>query len=90
MGIAGGKGFRTAVLETDRGRLEARYYPLPDGALVVLWVGGVVGGFDTPARGLYPRLAANLTADLTADGIASSRFHDPQDLDQAVYECGAG
>lgn len=88
MGIADAEGFRTTSLKTDRGPLEARYYPVPDGELAVLWVGGVGGGFDTPARGLYPRLAA----DLTADGIASLRlrFRDPRDLKQAVYDvlCG--
>ncbi|WP_247883684.1 alpha/beta hydrolase [Azospirillum sp. B21] len=88
VGIADAEGFRPASLETDRGPVEARYYPVPDGELAVLWVGGVGGGFDTPARGLYPRLAA----DLTADGIASLRlrFRDPRDLEQAVYDvlCG--
>lgn len=88
MGIADAEGFRPVSLETDRGPVEARYYPVPDGEQAVLWVGGVGGGFDTPARGLYPRLAA----DLTADGIASLRlrFRDPRDLEQAVYDvlCG--
>nr|WP_295833346.1 alpha/beta hydrolase [uncultured Azospirillum sp.] len=88
MGIADAEGFQPVALETDRGPIEGRYYPVPGGDLAVLWVGGVGGGFDTPARGLYPRLAA----DLTADGIASLRlrFRDPRDLEEAVYDllCG--
>ncbi|MFS2009831.1 alpha/beta hydrolase [Azospirillum sp. CT11-132] len=88
MGIADAEGFQPVTLETDRGPVETRYYPVPGGELAVLWVGGVGGGFDTPARGLYPRLGA----DLTADGIASLRlrFRDPRDLEEAVYDllCG--
>ena len=88
VGTADAEGFRPASLETDRGPVQARYYPVAGGALAVLRVGGVGGGFDTPARGLYPRLAA----DLNADGIASLRlrFRDPRDLEEAVYDvlCG--
>ncbi|MBY6261498.1 alpha/beta hydrolase [Azospirillum sp. 412522] len=88
MGNINTEGFRPVTLETDRGPVEARYYPAPGGELAVLWVGGVGGGFDTPARGLYPRLAA----DLTADNVASLRlrFRDPRDLEEAVYDtlCG--
>ena len=88
LGVADAEGFQPVTLETDRGPVEARYYPVPGGDLAALWVGGVGGGFDTPARGLYPRLAA----DLTADGITSLRlrFRDPRDLEEAVYDllCG--
>ncbi|WP_376958774.1 dienelactone hydrolase family protein [Azospirillum sp. A26] len=88
MGIADAEGFRPVTLETDRGPVQARFYPAPDGELAVLWVGGVGGGFDTPARGLYPRLAA----DFTADGVASLRlrFRDPRDLEEAVHDALCG
>ena len=87
------EGFHPVRLDSDRGAIETRYYPPVDGPhmkgeLAVIWVGGVDGGFDTPARGLYPRLAE----DLTADGIASLRirFRNPHDLEEAVYDvlCG--
>ncbi|CAO3420986.1 alpha/beta hydrolase [Azospirillum endophyticum] len=88
MGIIDAEGFQPVTLETDRGPVDARYYPAPGGELATLWVGGVGGGFDTPARGLYPRLAG----DLTADGVASLRlrFRDSRDLEEAVYDvlCG--
>lgn len=88
LGAADAEGYRPLSLETDRGPVDGRYYPAPDGKLAVLWVGGIGGGFDTPARGLYPRLAA----DLTGDGIASLRlrFRDPRELEEAVYDilCG--
>ncbi|WP_148219214.1 alpha/beta hydrolase [Azospirillum sp. B510] len=88
MGIADAEGFRPVTLETDRGTVQARYYPAPGAELAVLWVGGIGGGFDTPARGLYPRLAANLIAE----AIASLRlcFRNPRDLEESVYDvlCG--
>ncbi|PWC74088.1 dienelactone hydrolase family protein [Azospirillum sp. TSH64] len=88
MGIVDAEGFRPVTLETDRGPVQARFYPVPDGELAVLWVGGVGGGFDSPARGLYPRLSA----DFTADRVASLRlrFRDPRDLEEAVNDvlCG--
>ncbi|PWC33108.1 dienelactone hydrolase family protein [Azospirillum sp. TSO35-2] len=88
LGIADAEGFQPLSLETDRGPIEARYYPAAGANLAALWVGGVGGGFDTPARGLYPRLCA----DLTTDGVASLRlrFRDPRDLEEAVYDvlCG--
>lgn len=92
LGSVGDEGFRTVTMETDRGPVEGRFYPAPgpDGgaAVAALWVGGIGGGFDSPARGLYPRLCA----DLVGDGIASLRvrFRDPRDLEEAVHDvlCG--
>jgi len=82
------EGYHPVRLDTDRGVVEARYYPAPSTALGAIWVGGVGGGFDTPARGLYPRLAE----DLTRDGIASLRlsFRNPRLLAEAVHDilCG--
>ncbi|AWK87969.1 alpha/beta hydrolase [Azospirillum thermophilum] len=81
-------GYRPVVMETDRGPVAARYYPAADARLAVLWIGGVGGGFDTPARGLYPRLAA----DLAARGVASLRvrFREAGDMEDCVYDvlCG--
>ncbi|WP_448207662.1 alpha/beta hydrolase [Azospirillum sp. sgz302134] len=78
------EGFRPVRLDSDRGAIEARYYPVPNGRFGAVWVGGIGGGFDTPARGLYPRLAS----DLTADGIASLRlrFRNPHALEEAVHD----
>ncbi|MBP2294887.1 alpha/beta hydrolase [Azospirillum rugosum] len=87
------EGYHPVRLDSDRGTIEARFTPAPEGKglkgdLAVIWVGGIGGGFDTPARGLYPRLAA----DLTQAGIASLRirFRNPHDLEEAVYDvlCG--
>lgn len=82
------EGFDPVRMETDRGPVEARYYAVPHGTLGVIWIGGVGGGFDTPARGLYPRLCN----DLRADGIASLRvrFRVPGDLEEAVHDALCG
>lgn len=83
-------GLEQAItLTTQRGAMECRLYraaaPTRRGAI---WVGGIGGGWDTPARGLYPRLCA----ELTDQGIASLRvrFRNPRDLAEAVFDVRAG
>jgi pimeloyl-ACP methyl ester carboxylesterase len=51
-------------------------------------IGGIGGGFDTPANGLYP----NLCTDLLDPGISSLRvrFRYPKDLAEAVMDVLAG
>jgi hypothetical protein len=48
------------ALDTARGRVECRYYPVPDATAGVICVGGAGGGWDTPALGLYPALGQSL------------------------------
>jgi dienelactone hydrolase len=84
------QGFRLVTFDTGRGTILARWYePLgvPAGSGVI-YVGGVGGGFDTPASGLYPRLSA----ELAAMGIGGLRvqFRDPLDLDEAVFDVTLG
>jgi dienelactone hydrolase len=54
----------------------------------VLWVGGIGGGWDTPAKHLYPRLAERLQQN----GIGSLRirFRNPSDLEEAVHDVLTG
>ena len=91
------ESFAPVRLDTGRGSVDARLYPAPGpapdgrkaaGTPGVIWLGGVGGGFDSPARGLYPRLAK----DLAADGIASLRirYRNPRALNEAVHDtlCG--
>jgi hypothetical protein len=79
---------RGLFLTTPRGRVEARYYPAPGARAAVLWLGGVGGGFDSPARGLYPELAHALAAA----GIASLRvrYRSPGDLAESTEDALAG
>ncbi|WP_414551649.1 alpha/beta hydrolase [Anabaena sp. CCY 0017] len=57
-------------LVTRRGSTYGRYYPVENAEKAVIWVGGAGGGWDTPARGLYPRLCE----DLRSEAIASLRI----------------
>jgi hypothetical protein len=76
--------FEEVTLDTLRGGVACRYYRAerPRGAAV--FVGGVGGGWDTPARGLYPRLCG----ELPAEGIACLRvrFRFPTVLEEAVHD----
>ena len=75
-------------LQTDRGRVDCRYYAVERAAAAVILVGGVGGGWDSPARGLYPRLAETFAAS----GVAALRvrYRYPTVLDEAVYDVLAG
>ncbi|MGK7878214.1 MAG: alpha/beta hydrolase [Xenococcaceae cyanobacterium] len=60
-------------LTTSRGHVNCRYYSVPGTGRGAIWVGGVggglLGGWDSPAKGLYPRLCQ----ELIEEGIASLR-----------------
>ena len=81
-------GYLPVTLDTSRGSVACRYYPAAGSHRAAVWVGGVGGGWDTPARGLYPRLCA----DLVHEGIASLRvrFRHPTILEEAVLDVLAG
>lgn len=83
-----GEGFESIVIETSRGKVECRYYAAKGADKAVIMVGGIGGGFDTPASGLYPRLCT----DLLDSGISSLRvrFRYPTDLAEAVMDVLAG
>jgi fermentation-respiration switch protein FrsA (DUF1100 family) len=49
--------FRPAVLDTSAGVLETRWYEVAKPDTAVLWLGDAGGGFDSPAAGLFDRLA---------------------------------
>lgn len=61
---------------------------LPGGtACAVVMVGGVGGGFDTPGKDLYPRLAEDLAG--RGVGAVRVRFRNPRSLDDAVVDVRA-
>lgn len=65
--------FSPMLLDTTEGNIEARFYQpealrAPNAAIV--WLGDAVGGFDSPADGLYDRLAERFKAL----GVASLRL----------------
>lgn len=78
------EGVEELTLQTNVGDIVARLHPAPDGAPVVVWVGGAGGGLDGPAWGMYPRLAGRLAAE----GIALLRLHyrRPNHLEECVAD----
>ncbi|WP_410508780.1 dienelactone hydrolase family protein [Methanosarcina hadiensis] len=83
-----GDGFESVIIDTSRGKVECRYYAVKGADRAVIMVGGIGGGFDTPANGLYPRLCT----DLLDSGISSLRvrFRYPTDLAEAAMDVLAG
>jgi pimeloyl-ACP methyl ester carboxylesterase len=82
------EGFRPIAVGTSRGRIELRYYAAVRPRAGVVWMGGVGGGWDTPARGLYPELCR----ELQAKGLSSCRvrFRDPRSLPESVLDALVG
>ncbi|MBW4631135.1 MAG: alpha/beta hydrolase [Iphinoe sp. HA4291-MV1] len=75
-------------LITSRGSIHCRYYPVESADKAVIWVGGIGGDWDTPARGLYPLLCEVLRKE----GIASLRVHYryPTGLKESILDVLAG
>jgi pimeloyl-ACP methyl ester carboxylesterase len=83
-----GDGFEFVIIDTSRGKVECRYYAAGGADKAVVMVGGIGGGFDTPANELYPRLCT----DLLDSGISSLRvrFRYPSDLAEASMDVLVG
>jgi pimeloyl-ACP methyl ester carboxylesterase len=81
-------GYTSIRLLTRGGGVDCRYYYIDRALKAIIWVGGVGGGWDTPARGLYP----NLCQKLIKEGINSLRvrFRCPTDLYESVLDVTEG
>lgn len=82
------EGYRPVRARTSRGDLHFRWYPAVGATRAVVWIGGVGGGWDTPASDLYPTLAR----ELAGQGISSLRvrFRHPGRLEECVLDVLAG
>jgi pimeloyl-ACP methyl ester carboxylesterase len=69
-------------------KIDCRYYASKDAKKAVIYVGGVGGGWDSPARDLYPKLSRSLLSN----GISSLRvrYRHPIDLNECVIDVIAG
>ena len=76
--------YQAVTLATGRGEVRCRYTAVPGATRAVVWMGGVGGGWDTPARGLYPSLAEELAGEETAS--VRVRFRHPGDLDECTFD----
>ena len=83
-----GDPFELVTIDTSRGKINCHYYRAEKADKGVIMVGGIGGGFDTPAEGLYPRLCE----DLIENGISSLRvsFRYPTDLTEAIMDVLVG
>jgi len=79
-----GEAYDIVEIETDRGTTVCRYYEAEGARNGVVMVGGTGGGFDTPGRDLYPRLAK----DLPNDRISALRvqYRHPTDLVESAVD----
>jgi hypothetical protein len=79
---------RIALKNKDTQITDARFYPASDAKKAVILVGGVGGGFDSPAQNMYPKLATQLARE----GINALRvkFRYPTDLAESVLDVLAG
>ena len=75
-------------LLTSRGTVTGRLYRAPGATSAVIWAGGAGGGWDTPARGLYPQLSNRLRDQ----GITSLRlrYRCPGTLMESVLDVLTG
>ena len=76
------------LINTDNAVINCRYYPSKGAKKGVIYVGGIGGDFDTPAKNLYPKLAAKLSSE----GISGLRvqFRYPTDLEESVKDVLTG
>ena len=83
-----GEAYDIVEIATDRGTTVCRYYEAQEARSGVVMVGGTGGGFDTPARGLYPRLAE----DLPNHRISALRvqYRHPTDLVESAFDTVLG
>jgi pimeloyl-ACP methyl ester carboxylesterase len=79
-----GREPRAHTLRTRRGPVDVLLYDASGAKAGALLAGGVGGGFDTPALGLYPRLAE----ELLRHGLSTLRlkYRNPVDLAEAVHD----
>lgn len=80
--------FELVLIETSRGNVECKYYNAGETDKGVIMVGGVGGGYQTPANSLYPRLCEHL------EGIGISslniKFRNTNDLAESVIDVLVG
>ena len=72
------------VTSRGGGGVDCRYYHTVGASKAVIWIGGVGGGWDTPARGLYPILSQKLIKKQI--NSLRLRFRYPTDLYESVLD----
>ena len=80
--------FQNVIIESDRGIVRCQYHPAANARRAAIWVSGAIGGFHSPALGLYPRLSRGFREA----GIASLQvsFRYLTVLEEATMDVLAG
>ncbi len=81
-------GYHPLLLETNVGDIGCHYYEAEHATSAVICVGGVGGGFDSPANGLYHKLCASLLD--TGSSSLRIQYRDPLDLQESVFDVLVG
>src|SRR5687768_3444189 len=82
------EGYQPVSVQTTRGVVNCRYFPVSGATVGAVFVGGAGGGWDSPAHGLYDRLCVSLPAA----GIAALRvrYRKPNQLPECTLDVLAG
>jgi pimeloyl-ACP methyl ester carboxylesterase len=82
---------KTVISDKEDNNTECRYYKavFEGSKAAVIFVGGVGGGWDSPAKWLYPRLSQKLVKDYGISALRI-RFRCPTNLEECVIDVLAG
>ena len=76
--------YRQVRLYIENGSIVCRYYEATGTRAAILWLGGVGGGFDSPAHDLFDRMAGEfLNQQISSIRL---RYRQSNDLDVAVED----
>jgi hypothetical protein len=82
-------GYRLIKLQTNhRKNIDCRYYSSNNSKKAVIFVGGVGGGWDNPAKELYSRLSQSLLSN--GNSSLRIRYRYPTDLNECVIDVITG
>ncbi len=76
--------FRQVRLYVEDGSIVCRYYEAAGGTAAIIWLGGVGGGFDSPAHDLYDRMAIEFLGKQVSS--IRLRYRNSHDLGTSVED----
>jgi alpha/beta superfamily hydrolase len=80
--------FELVFIETSRGTVECKYYKAEEADKGIVLVGGMGGGFQTPADSLYPRLGEYFKE--TGVSSLNIKFRETGNLSESVTDVLVG
>lgn len=80
--------YRLIRLYVEKGSIVCRYYDAAVARAAIVWLGGVGGGFDSPARDLFDRMAVELLGKQVSS--LRIRYRYSHDLSSCVEDALIG